>query len=504
MRRRAGRATLTALFSVGLLAAGPLVVSLMDSAGPVGAATLVTTNPTDPYFGEQWALRAIHAPAGWARSTGAGVRIGIVDTGVDLAHEDLAGKIVASTSCIESKGVEAACHGNGADDDGHGTDVAGIAAADTNNGKGVAGVAPGADLVVVKALGATGSGALDDVNAGIVWAVDHGARVVNLSLETDGASVAVTPGQSLAVGVDYAWHHGAIAVVAAGNATPSLFGPTGYAGVDAVIVGATGPSNEVAWYSSPLDGAKWGLVAPGGDSRNANGSASCAGALAAGCVVSTGWFPGQVNQYADDEGTSMATPQVSGVLALLLATGLTPTQAIARLLTTADKISCGASCHGLVDAGAALGAPGSAERMAGLVAAPAPTQPVPTPTTVLPAPADVDPGPTGEPTPVIPAAGAARGSGAAPAPTTTAPTPPTSTPPTTPGTRQPPAMVGRPGRAALAASSSSPSAGPSAALAAPATNARRWWWVGGGAAALVTVALTWFAATAPRRRRIFG
>src|SRR5579862_5681673 len=410
MRRRAGRATLTALFSVGLLAAGPLVVSLMDNAGPVGAAPLVTANPTDPYFGEQWALRAIHAPDGWTRSTGAGVRIGIVDTGVDLAHEDLAGKIVASTSCVESEGVEAACHGSGADDDGHGTDVAGIAAADTNNGKGVAGVAPGADLVVVKALGSTGSGALDDVNAGIEWAVDHGAKVVNLSLETDGASVAVAPGQSLAVGVEYAWHHGAVAVVAAGNATPSLFGPTGYAGVDAVIVGATGPHNTVAWYSSPLDGAKWGLVAPGGDSRNANGSASCAGALAAGCVVSTGWFPGQVDQYADDEGTSMATPQVSGVLALLLATGLTPSQAIARLLTTADKIPCGASCHGLVDAGAALGAARSAERMAGLVAAPAPRDPVAAPTTVPAAPAAVGPVPAGEAT-ATRAAGAARGSG---------------------------------------------------------------------------------------------
>ncbi len=85
---------------------------------------------------------------------------------------------------------------------------------------------------------------------------------MNLSLEADGGSVAVAPGQSLAVGVDYAWNHGAIAVVAAGNATPSLFGATGYAGVNAVIVGATGPSNEVAWYSSPLDRGLDGGSAP--------------------------------------------------------------------------------------------------------------------------------------------------------------------------------------------------------------------------------------------------
>ncbi len=158
MRRRAGRATLTALLSAGLLAGGPLLVGWLESATPVGAATPQAVTPTDPYFGEQWALRAIHAPEAWARSTGAAVRIGIIDTGVDLGHEDLAGKVVASTNCIGSDGVEAACQGSAADDEGHGTDVSGIAAADTDNGKGIAGVAPAADLVVVKALGANGIG----------------------------------------------------------------------------------------------------------------------------------------------------------------------------------------------------------------------------------------------------------------------------------------------------------------------------------------------------------
>ena len=92
----------------------------------------------DPFFGEQWALRAIHAPQAWAVSTGAGVRIGVVDTGVDLGHEDLAAKVVASVGCIGANSVEAACQGTAQDDEGHGTHVSGLAAAVTANGKGVA------------------------------------------------------------------------------------------------------------------------------------------------------------------------------------------------------------------------------------------------------------------------------------------------------------------------------------------------------------------------------
>jgi subtilisin family serine protease len=348
----------------GALGVAVLVVSAGAWAVPARA-----TN--DPYFSEQWALERINAPAAWTLSTGVGVRIGVIDTGVDLNHEDLATKVVASVSCVGANSFTGACAGSAQDDNGHGTHVAGIAAALTNNGKGIAAVAPGASLVVVKALGANGSGALNDVNAGIKWAVDHGARVINLSLESDGNAVVPVPGQSLKEGVEYAWSNGAIPVIAAGNSTPSLFGPNGYSGVDAVIVGATGHNDEVAWYSSPLTGAKWGLVAPGGDERDPDGNASCAGALASGCIVSTGWFSGHSNQYADDEGTSMAAPQVSGVLALLLAQGLSPTAAVNRLLATTDVVACGPGCAGRVDAAAAVGAK--------VVAPPPP----PSPTTVI-------------------------------------------------------------------------------------------------------------------------
>jgi subtilisin family serine protease len=322
------------------------------SPGHAPTADQATLGPSPA----QWALAAIGAPAAWRRSTGAGVRVGVVDTGVDLHHEDLAGKVVAGARCLGAR-VSSDCGGSSQDDDGHGTSVAGIVAASAANGRGVTGVAPGALLVVAKALDARGSGTVGDVAAGVRWVVDHGARVVNLSVEADGESVSGAPGQLLADAIEYAWRHGAIPVIAAGNATPSVFGARGYAGLDAVVVGATGRSGAVAWYSGPLVGARWGVVAPGGDARGPAGAASCAGALAADCVISTGWLPGRWNAYVVDEGTSMAAPAVAGVLALLLGRGLSPGAAVDRLIQTADPMACGAGCAGAVNAARALGVP---------------------------------------------------------------------------------------------------------------------------------------------------
>ena len=220
----------------------------------------------DPGFEKQWNLQKIGAESAWAHTTGARIRVGIVDAGVDLTHEDLAGRVVAATSCLKSEGDPSKCSGTGQDDIGHGTHVAGIIAANRDNGLGVAGVAPDAELVVAKVADSGGGISIEDANAGIRWVVDHGARVVNLSLGDLIFVRTAAFGTHLAEGIEYAWQKGAVPVVASGNSDVlgAGVGSQDYGDVDALVVGATGPDDLVADYSSPTGNAKWAIVAPGG------------------------------------------------------------------------------------------------------------------------------------------------------------------------------------------------------------------------------------------------
>jgi subtilisin family serine protease len=345
-----------------------------------GSASLLGSAPASAaaYLGDQWGLSVIGAPTAWRYSTGSGVRIGIVDTGVDVAQEDLRGKVVAQSYFVSSPSSQceqsAPPQNPAQDDNGHGTHVAGIAAA--SGAVGVSGTAPGASLVVAKVLDCTGSGQYSDVVKGIDWAVQAGAKVINLSLgdATILNSGLVDPsqveGSPLDQALTNAWNSGAIPVIAAGNNSNGALGlgDANYSGVPAVVVAATGSPSDgnqdtLAWYSNAVNSAQWGVAAPGGDDPNPP-SPQC-GAYDPAEILSTYWTPSNPTScYASDEGTSMAAPFVSGTLALLLARGLSASQAVATLLHTADhSVSCGSDCSGLVNAAAAL---------ASVVGAPAP------------------------------------------------------------------------------------------------------------------------------------
>ena len=161
--------------------------------------------PNDPAYPSQWNLKRIKWSKARKAVTPSGhATIAVLDTGIDAGHPDLAGRVVGSWSAF---GTDAT-----ADPNGHGTAVAGIAAAATDDGAGVAGVAyQNVSLLAVQVLDATGTGADSDIIGGVLWATDHGADVILMAFSNPGYSAA------LQLAIDYAWSHGVVLVAATGN-----------------------------------------------------------------------------------------------------------------------------------------------------------------------------------------------------------------------------------------------------------------------------------------------
>lgn len=251
-----------------------------------------TATPNDALFDQLGGLAEIHAAAGWdsgglgAFPSRGGVPVGIVDTGIDSGHEDLRGHVAACASSRNGTVASGAC----ADDNDHGTHVAGTIAATADNRVGIAGVAFNSPLVVCKALGgAGGSGRIADVASCIAWVHQHGAKVVSMSL---GGPASIT----LRTAVRSAWARGgrtgAVLVGAAGNdGSSALDYPAAYPEV--VSVAAVDDSGRHADFSNFNDDVE--VAAPGVR------------------VLSTKRGGG----YVRFSGTSMATPHVAGVAALL-------------------------------------------------------------------------------------------------------------------------------------------------------------------------------------------
>ncbi|MFP5254902.1 MAG: S8 family serine peptidase [Acidimicrobiia bacterium] len=313
-------------------------VALAPGTGPAGAQS-----GDDPVRaqGLQWALERIGAEAAWERARGEGITIAVVDSGVDLDHEDLVGQVVGHVSCIGADGDPRRCRGSGQDDNGHGTHVAGIAAAATGNGKGVAAVAPDARILAVRVLadscggdGCQPEGTAADVAAGIRWATANGADVINLSL--GGGAIQSALGCAFCDAIEEAWAAGVISVVAAGN---DAILPAGFGSTPAVVVTATTRDDARASYSnrndSILEGARWPVAAPGGEPEA--DPDDCGTGRDPRGIVST-YLDDGPGGYACLAGTSMAAPHVSGALALLRSAGLDPQKSIDRLLATATDL----------------------------------------------------------------------------------------------------------------------------------------------------------------------
>jgi subtilisin family serine protease len=272
----------------------------------------------DPFRSVQWPLERLPFEATWSRGNGGGVCVAVLDNGIQRDHPDLAGRVAAGVNeTDEALGAGAA----------HGTHVAGVIAAIAGNGIGISGAAPGARLLDVKVLRASGSGFDSGVAAGLVWAVDHGAQVVNLSLGSTCAPLVPDPCRSVAMehAVDYAKSHDVVVVAAAGNdGDPD-----------------SPPDNpELNWWSWPA-ALDWPLAVASttvDDTRSPSSTqASYVDVAAPGDTVPSTVAGGG---YAYMTGTSMAAPHVTALAALLRSVRPAETAAVirSRILTTATDL----------------------------------------------------------------------------------------------------------------------------------------------------------------------
>lgn len=261
--------------------------------------------PNDPYYlgGYQWHHSKIQSSQAWDVTQGRSeITIAVLDTGVDFSHPDLNGKVLSGYNYVAN-------NNNPADDQGHGTAVAGTAAASGNNGAGGAGVAFSNTILPVKVLDASGSGSYSAIANGLTYAANKGARIINMSLGGPSNS------STLQSAVDYAWGKNCVIIAAAGNGgnnTPQYPGACNHV----VAVSATDSNDALTWFSSY--GSYVSVAAPGQDI----------------------WTTTLGSGYGAVSGTSFSSPVTAGVAALVASVNpqLSNTQVVDILKTTSDDL----------------------------------------------------------------------------------------------------------------------------------------------------------------------
>jgi len=294
--------------------------------------------PDDLFFSYQWHMTTLGATTAWDITMGEGVTVAVIDTGVsggaDGFLELLPGWDFYSNDSDAS------------DEDGHGTHVAGTIAQNTGNSVGTVGLSPEVSILPIRVLGPDG-GSSTDVAAGIVWAVDNGANIINMSLGGGGYSIA------MADACEYAANNGVTVIAATGNDgfSNSISYPAAYDSV--IAVGATTMDGSIAYYSNYGPGID--ITAPGGDvTADLDGDGYGDGVLQETIDINTGAFG-----FFFFQGTSMAAPHVAGAAALLYANGVKGVDDIREALTsTSDDMGTAgydeAYGHGIVNPVAAL------------------------------------------------------------------------------------------------------------------------------------------------------
>lgn len=310
--------------------------SSQSSAAP--AKTLTTVNPSlqgpnDPLYAQQWNFQSIDIESAWKETKGKGTTIAVIDTGVSPVPDLQQTELVPGYDFVNDRDLVD-------DDNGHGTHVAGTIAQSTNNGYGVAGIAYEAKIMPLKVLSAGGGGTITDIAESIKFAADHKADVINMSLGGGGESSAMKEA------IDYAHSKGVVIVAAAGNANQNAAGyPARYAHV--IGVSATDSTNLKAPYSN--FGAGVDLAAPGGNTKNSE---------AGGILQNTIDARSGNGVFKAYQGTSMASPHVAGVAALVKASGIQDPEEVAAILQqSARKVEDDPLNHfgaGHLDAAAAV------------------------------------------------------------------------------------------------------------------------------------------------------